>query len=69
MSESIEYTVLKAKFGSDIRKSQLRHSQDLNYNDLALMIHRIFQIHTSNNLKLKYRDNGKFIFNLLFLIY
>ena len=47
VEKPIESTILKAKYGSDIRKSQLRHSQDLNFNDLVLMMHRIFQLHTS----------------------
>lgn len=67
VNDTIQPTILKAKFGSDIRKSQLRHSQDLNFNDLVLMIHRIFQIHTSNTLKLKYRDNGNiYLFDYIF---
>lgn len=72
MVNTIESTILKAKYGSDIRKSQLRHSQDLNYNDLVLMMHRIFQLHTSMNLQLKYRDNGKKILqfkNFLIFLY
>lgn len=55
---NIECTILKAKFGNDIRKSQFRHSQDLNLNELDVMLHRIFQIHSSTNVLLKYRDSG-----------
>jgi hypothetical protein len=55
---NIESTVLKAKYGSDIRKSQLHHTQDLNFNDLVLMMQRVFQIKSSSSIALKYRDGG-----------
>uniref|UniRef100_A0A914C9J1 PB1 domain-containing protein n=1 Tax=Acrobeloides nanus TaxID=290746 RepID=A0A914C9J1_9BILA len=52
----IESTVLKAKYGSDIRKSQLHHSNDLTFNDLLLMMQRIFKIKSSTSVILKYHD-------------
>lgn len=54
---TIESTVLKAKYGTDIRKSQLHHTQDLNFNDLVLMMQRVFQIKSSTSVSLKYRDS------------
>uniref|UniRef100_A0A915DCZ8 PB1 domain-containing protein n=1 Tax=Ditylenchus dipsaci TaxID=166011 RepID=A0A915DCZ8_9BILA len=56
-SNGIESTVLKAKYGTDIRKSQLHHTQDLNFNDLVLMMQRVFQIKSSDSIGLKYRDS------------
>ncbi|KAI1711066.1 PB1 domain-containing protein [Ditylenchus destructor] len=54
---TIESTVLKSKYGADIRKSQLHHTQDLNFNDLVLMMQRVFQIKASASISLKYRDS------------
>lgn len=53
--------ILKAKFGTDIRKSELAQILELTFNDLVLMMHRVFQIHNSSNILLKYRDSGKSI--------
>jgi len=37
-SNSFETTVLKAKYGSDIRKKHIHHENDFNLNDLILMM-------------------------------
>lgn len=51
-------TVLKARFGNDIRRTTLHHANDMTLNDLVLMLQRIFAI-GSNDITLKYRDTGK----------
>lgn len=64
-NNSLDSVILKAKYEYDIRKSELHHIQDLNFNDLILMMQRIFQIKSSINILLKYRDTGKnFFYNL-----
>jgi hypothetical protein len=57
-SNGIEATVLKAKCGSDIRKQHLHHRNDVNYNDLVLMMQRIFSISPNESIQLKYKDSG-----------
>ncbi|VDP19146.1 unnamed protein product [Heligmosomoides polygyrus] len=37
-------TILKARFGNDVRKTPLHHGHDLTLNDLTLMLQRIFKI-------------------------
>ncbi|GMT28103.1 hypothetical protein PFISCL1PPCAC_19400, partial [Pristionchus fissidentatus] len=57
-----ETTIVKAKFLNDIRKTVLRHNQDVTFNDLALMVQRIFSIKPSLPIQLKYKDSeGDFI--------
>lgn len=56
----VEATTLKARFGSDVRKMTIHHSDDLSYNDLVLMMQRIFKLHSSTNILLKYKDEGIF---------
>lgn len=51
-------TIVKARFGSDIRKVVVHHNDDLSYNDLVLMMQRIFKIKSSVNISLKYKDKG-----------
>lgn len=51
-------TIVKAKFLNDIRKTVLRHNQDVSFNDLTFMIQRIFSINPSLPIQLKYRDSG-----------
>lgn len=58
-TNGVNYVVLKAKYGTDIRKSELHHVEDINFNDLVLMMQRFFQIKSSTNVLLKYRDSGK----------
>lgn len=60
-NNGVDSVILKAKYSSDIRKSELHHIQDLNFNDLILMMQRIFQIKASINILLKYRDSGKIL--------
>ncbi|XGW19165.1 hypothetical protein V3C99_003190 [Haemonchus contortus] len=50
-------TILKARFGSDVRKTPLHHGNDLTLNDLTLMLQRIFKIGSAEAIVLKYKDN------------
>ncbi|VDK18027.1 unnamed protein product, partial [Anisakis simplex] len=52
----VEATMVKARFGTDIRKMTLRHNDDLSYNDLVMMMQRIFKIKSADNIILKYKD-------------
>jgi len=56
-NNGIEATVLKSKYGDDIRKSQLRHQNDLNYDDLVLMMQRVYKLNSNVDVQLKYRDS------------
>ncbi|CAJ0575411.1 unnamed protein product, partial [Mesorhabditis spiculigera] len=49
-------TVVKIKYGSDIRKSAV-HNNDLTLNDLLLMAQRIFNISPQEPFTLKYKDS------------
>ena len=55
-----QITVLKAKFGTDIRKIQLCHNNDLSLNDIIQMMQRLFKIKENSSIRLKYRDDGIF---------
>jgi len=52
----VESVILKARHGSDMRKLSLRHNHDLAFNDLVLMMQRVFKLKSSTPLVLKYRD-------------
>ncbi|VDN85271.1 unnamed protein product [Brugia pahangi] len=55
-------TTLKARYGSDVRKMTIHHSDDMSYNDLVLMMQRIFKLQSSTNISLKYKDeDGDYI--------
>jgi len=51
-----QMTVVKAKFGFDIRKMQLCHNNDLSLTDITSTMQRLFQIKDGNSIHLKYRD-------------
>ncbi|KAK6029940.1 PB1 domain protein [Ostertagia ostertagi] len=53
----VTMTILKARFGSDVRKTPLHHGNDLTLNDLTLMLQRIFKIGSAEAIVLKYKDN------------
>ncbi|WKX90644.1 hypothetical protein Q1695_009472 [Nippostrongylus brasiliensis] len=53
----VAMTILKARFGSDVRKTPLHHGNDLTLNDLTLMLQRIFKIGSAEAIVLKYRDS------------
>ncbi|CAI2294605.1 unnamed protein product [Caenorhabditis sp. 36 PRJEB53466] len=53
---AITGTILKARFGNDIRKSSLHHNNDLTFIDLLLNVQRIFGLHGDSNVVLKYKD-------------
>ncbi|KAK5980913.1 PB1 domain-containing protein [Trichostrongylus colubriformis] len=52
----VTMTILKARFGSDVRKTPLHHGNDLTLNDLTLMLQRIFKIGSAEAIVLKYKD-------------
>ncbi|CAB3407640.1 unnamed protein product [Caenorhabditis bovis] len=53
---SITGTILKARFGDDVRKTSLHHSNDLTLVDLILTAQRIFRISNEKTIVLKYKD-------------
>lgn len=57
-------TTLKARYGSDMRKMTIHHSDDMSYNDLVLMMQRIFKLQSSANISLKYKDEGRMSFEV-----
>lgn len=50
-------TILKARFGNDVRKTSIHHGNDLTLNDLVLMLQRIFSIKNADSISLKYKDS------------
>ncbi|KAM3721766.1 Protein tfg-1 [Dirofilaria immitis] len=45
-----------------MRKMTIHHSDDMSYNDLVLMMQRIFKLQSSTNISLKYKDeDGDYI--------
>lgn len=56
---SITSTILKARYGDDVRKSSLHHNNDLTFIDLLLNVQRIFGIQHDQTIVLKYKDQGK----------
>ncbi|CAG9529749.1 unnamed protein product [Cercopithifilaria johnstoni] len=55
-------TTLKARYGGDVRKMTIHHSDDVSYNDLVLMMQRVFKLQSSVNISLKYKDeDGDYI--------
>ncbi|ETN78812.1 hypothetical protein RB195_005323 [Necator americanus] len=53
----VAMTILKARFGSDVRKTMLHHANDITLNDLTLMLQRIFKIGSAEAIVLKYKDS------------
>ncbi|KAL6729113.1 hypothetical protein Aduo_000198 [Ancylostoma duodenale] len=53
----VAMTILKARFGSDVRRTMLHHANDLTLNDLTLMLQRIFKIGSAEAIVLKYKDS------------
>lgn len=53
----VSMTILKARFGNDVRKTPIHHAHDLTLNDLTLMLQRIFKISSAEAIVLKYRDS------------
>jgi D-hexose-6-phosphate mutarotase len=50
--------VLKARYGSELRKNWIYHNNDVSMNDLVAKMQRYFNIEDAANIKLKYRDEG-----------
>jgi len=59
-------TVLKARYGTELRKNWIHHNNDMSLNDLVTKMQRYFDIAdiAASALKLKYRDEGFFKSNL-----
>ena len=58
-SWSINANKLQIRFGNDVRKTTLHHSNDVTLNDLILMVQRIFRLSSTHNVSLKYKDQGE----------
>ncbi|KJH51098.1 PB1 domain protein [Dictyocaulus viviparus] len=56
-NDQVAMTILKARFGNDVRKTPIHHAHDLTLNDLTLMLQRIFKIASAETIVLKYRDS------------
>ena len=52
-------TVVKVRHGADVRKTVIRHNDDVTLNDLLLMVQRLFAIAPSAPIELKYKDSGE----------
>ena len=51
--------IIKAQLGNDIRRIPI-HNEDLTYDDLLLMMQRVFrgQLTNSDDVTIKYKDEG-----------
>ena len=49
--------VVKARLGGELRRIPL-HNEDLTYSDLVLMLQRVFGLNASDDISLKYTDEG-----------
>ncbi|CAD6184345.1 unnamed protein product [Caenorhabditis auriculariae] len=56
-STGLTSTILKARFGSEIRKLPLHHGNDLAMADLVIKLQRIFKISPEKNVVIKYKDS------------
>lgn len=54
-------TILKARFGTDIRRRSIPNAHDRKLDDLILMVQCLFLISNNDDIQLKYRDSGDFI--------
>ena len=52
-------TILKARYGSELRKNWIHHNNDMSFNDLVAKMQRYFGIRDGTSIKLKYRDEEK----------
>ena len=57
--------IIKVALGEDIRPIPI-HNEDITYDELVLMMQRVFRgkISSSDELMIKYRDEGKNSFSL-----
>ena len=51
-------TVLKARYGSELRKNWIHHNNDVSLDDLISKMQRYFDIKELDGIRLKYRDEG-----------
>lgn len=56
--------IIKVQLGDDIRRIPI-HNEDITYDELLLMMQRLFQgkIKSTDDVLLKYKDEGKQNFN------
>ena len=56
--------IIKAQLGNDIRKIPI-HNEEITYDELLLMMQRLFngKIKSSDDVVMKYKDEGKHIYN------
>lgn len=57
--------IIKAQLGDDIRRIPI-HNEDITYDELLLMMQRVFrgQLQSSDEVTIKYKDEGAFHFML-----
>lgn len=57
--------IIKAQLGDDIRRIPI-HNEDITYDELLLMMQRVFrgQLQSSDEVAIKYKDEGAFPFIL-----
>lgn len=55
--------IIKAQLGDDIRRIPI-HNEDITYDELLLMMQRVFrgQLQSSDEVAIKYKDEGAFRF-------
>ena len=58
--------IIKVALGEDIRRIPI-HNEDITYDELVLMMQRVFRgkINSSDELMIKYRDEGMYINQIL----
>ena len=61
--------IIKAKIADDIRRIPI-HNEDLTYDELVLMMQRVFRgtISSSDELLIKYADEGVMLFHFVLLL-
>lgn len=55
--------IIKAQLGDDIRRIPI-HNEDITYDELVLMMQRVFRgnLNSNDEVVIKYKDEGKFSF-------
>jgi protein TFG len=54
--------IIKVQLGDDIRRIPI-HNEDITYDELVLMMQRVYRgkLSTNDDIVIKYKDEGKFI--------
>ena len=57
--------IIKARLGDDVRCIPI-HNEDLTYDDLLLMMQRVFRgkLSSTDDITIKYKDEGRWLFGL-----